>query len=449
MVSLTPASSSTPSPNTAPPDTVKRPAVSTLLVPQRLMREALPAHQVTHIDHPSEIADPRDVDMRREDVDAIWRRICALYRTGTHPGISFCLRRHGKIVMHRSIGHRVGNGPPGDDTEAPEPMLPDTPVCVFSASKAITAMLIHLLDDRGLLHIDDRVSTYIPEFAQRGKQDVTIRHVLTHRAGIPTIAERDRDLDLLFDWDQIVDRICASEPRSKPGRRLAYHAISGGFVLGEIVHRVTGKDIRTLLREEILSPLGFRWTNYGVDPGDLPRLARSYFTGPPVPLGLSALTKRALGVTIPEAAGLSNDPRFLTGVVPSGNVVSTAEEMSRFFQLLLEGGTLQGHRVFAPRTIHRAANESSYMELDFTLVLPVRYGLGLILGSDRVSLFGGNTPNAFGHLGFMNTIVWADPDRQISVALLTTGKPFLGPHLWPLAQVPRAIARHCRPVVAR
>src|SRR6185369_12500870 len=129
---------------------------------------------------------------------------------------------------------------------------PETPFNVFSASKPLPAMIIHLLDQRHLLHLDDPVCEYIPEFAQHGKEGITIRHVLTHRAGIPIIPDAALDLEYLADIDnaEAMRLLCDARPLSRAGGRLAYHAVTGGFILGEIVRRVTGKNIRTVVDEE-------------------------------------------------------------------------------------------------------------------------------------------------------------------------------------------------------
>ena len=236
-----------------------------------------------------------DAGLERETVEHIWEGAVDLYRSGVHPGLQLCLRREGKVVLDRAIGHARGNGP-GDPADAPKvPMTTDTPACIFSASKAVTAMVVHLLDERRLLHIGDRVSEYIPEYAQKGKEGTTIAHVLAHRAGVASMPEEALDLETIDDWDRIVRLICESKPSIRPGRMLAYHAVSGGYILGEIVRRVTGKTVREVLTEEILDPLGFRWGNYGVAPEDVERVAPSYVTGPPILPPLSTLVKRVLG----------------------------------------------------------------------------------------------------------------------------------------------------------
>ncbi|MFI5041966.1 MAG: serine hydrolase domain-containing protein, partial [Acidimicrobiales bacterium] len=380
--------------------------------------------------NPGAEVDPREVGVDPAGVAQIWHAVERLYQSGMHPAVQLCVRHRGEVLLDRAIGHATGNGP-HDPADAPKvPATTATPFCIFSASKAITAMLIHMLDERNLIRLDDPICEYIPEFGVHTKQWITIRHVLTHRAGIPNPPPEAMDLAVLDDPDGVV-RMLAELPQAwRPGRRLAYHAVTGGFVLGEIVRRVTGRDVRTFLDEEVRQPLGFRWMSYGTAPADAGRVARNYFTGPPpVPL-LSYLLRRALGLDFRTVIDLSNDPRFLAVAIPSGNVVATANELSRFYQVLLDGGAEGAVRICQPRTVRRALGEQSYLEVDLTLAFPFRYGLGFMLGADWLSLYGPGTPHAFGHLGFTNVISWADPDRQVAAALLTSGKPLIYPELY-------------------
>ncbi len=368
---------------------------------------------------------PRDVAATRDGVRRVWNAVEALYRTGLYPAIQLCVRRLGGVVMHRALGHAAGNGPHDPPDAIQVPVLLDTPFRIYSASKAITAMVIHKLDEQGLLHLDDRICDYIPEFGIDEKEWITIRHVLGHRAGIPNLPPGAMDLALLDDPERVVELLAETRPVTRAGRRLAYHAITGGFVLGEVVRRVTGQDIRSVLHKEIVEPLGFRWLGYGVSARDVGRVARDAVTGLPVWPPFSWVFRRALGTSFRDAVRLASDPRFLTGIVPSANVVCTAEELSAFYQCLLDDGEFGGVRVFDPRTVRHATAEQTNWELDFTLGLPLRYGLGFMLGGRFVSLFGVRTPHAFGHIGFTNIFSWADPDRLLAVALLTSGKPFL------------------------
>jgi CubicO group peptidase (beta-lactamase class C family) len=376
-----------------------------------------------------------------EDTAAVWRRVETLYRTGLYPALQICIRHRGRVVLDRALGHARGNAP-SDVPDAPKiPATTKTPFCAYSASKPATAMLIHKLDEGGVLHIGDRVSDYLPEFRRNGKDGITIAHLLSHRAGIPSVPPGAMQLELLSDPDAIVELLCNAELVTRPGRHLAYHAITGGFVLAEVVRRATGKDIRTVFAEAVQEPLRLRWTNFGVAAEEVAYVAQDAATGfPPVAL-LSRLFHRALGTGLRDVVALATDPRFLTGIVPSANLITTARELSRFYQCLLDAGAAEGIRIFEPRTVRRATVEQSYWEIDLTLGIPLRHGLGFMLGAQALSPFGPDTPQAFGHVGFTNIFSWADPERELSVALLTSGKPFLDVQMLCLYALLREIGR--------
>ena len=382
---------------------------------------------------PEEVADrgaevdPKSVGIDRKVIDAIWRATVGAYRTGLYPAVQLCVRRRGQVVIDRSLGHLRGNAP-ADPPDAHKVIAtPSSLFNMFSASKMVTAMLIHLCDQRGLLHLDDPVATYVPEFGQHGKNRITIRHVLTHRAGIPHIPPQFADVGLLERPKEIISLLSRQKPLWRAGQRLAYHALTGGFLLGAVVEQVTGKPLRQVLHDEILGPLKFDAFNYGVPAARLRDVAVNAFTGPPVLPPISQILKRLLSVHFAEAVRVSNDPRFITTVVPAGNIVTTANEASRFMQLLLDGGELDGVRVFETRTIQRAIAEQTFFELDLTIGAPIRYSMGFMLGARLASIYGLNTPRVFGHVGFTNVFVYADPSRDITVALMTSGKPALSP----------------------
>ncbi len=414
--------------------------------PLRRIRVPRELHSVTA--RAAEEAGVQALGMTAGGIERIWAAAERLYRSGFYPAIALCVRRHGQVVIDRAIGHARGNGPADRDDTPRTAATPQTPFVIFSASKAMTTVVTHLLEQRGLLHVGDRVCEYIPEYATHGKEAITIEHLLSHRAGVPNLPADAFDLDRIGDRQFLLEMLCAAKPSSRPGKLLSYHAVSGGFVIAEIVRRVTGRDLRTVLRQELLQPLGFRWGNYGVRPRDVGRVALSYPTGPPGLPPLSTVLERALGLPADEITALSNDPRFLTGVVPSGNVVTTANELSRFFELLRAGGELDGVRILEPRTIRRAVSERSFREIDFSLVAPLRHASGFMLGANAFSLFGPDTDHAFGHLGFTNVLGWADPERALSVGLVTSGKPLLHPALGDLWLLTRAIGQEA-PKVAR
>lgn len=358
-------------------------------------------------------------------IDQTWRAVERLYRSGYHPAIQLTVRRRGRVVINRAIGHAVGNGP-SDGPEVPKILAtPDTPFLTFSVSKPVTAMVIHLLDQQGLLHVDDPVCEYIPEFAPHDKHRISIRHLLIHRSGLHQMPPEALTLEHVEDHAAVIKMLCESKPLWMPGRRQAYSVLASGFLLGEIVRRVTGLGIREVHERHVLRPLGFQRMNYGATPGELAAIARSYFTGPPLP-GLAArLAREAVGLEYLQAVELCNDPRFLSGVIPSANIIASSNEVSRYFQLLLNEGTLDGVRVFEPRTVRRAVAEQSHGERDGTIRLPMRYSMGFMLGGKRFGLYGPDTEQAFGHMGLMNVLAWADPKRQLAVSLMTSGKPIV------------------------
>lgn len=162
---------------------------------------------------------------------------------------------------------------------------------------------------------------------------------------------------------------------------------------------------------------------------DIPAVATDYVTGAPIVPPISQLASRALGVGVNQLVEWGHDERFLSAVIPSANVVTTADELSRFYELFRRGGELDGVRVMRPESVRHAITEQSRLELDLTLGFPTRFGYGLMLGSSWISLFGRDTQHAFGHLGFTNMLAWADPERALACAVMTNGKPLLYPEL--------------------
>jgi CubicO group peptidase (beta-lactamase class C family) len=369
--------------------------------------------------------------------DALWRRVEAVYRTGMHPGIQVCIRHEGQVVLDRAIGHARGVRPGHRfDPDRAVPMELDTPVNLFSAAKAVTAMAVHKLEELGALSIDDRVADHVPEFARHGKEGITLRHVLSHRAGIPTLPRDAFDLDLITDPEWMQAMVCGLRPSAVVGGPPAYHAVVGGFVMEVVTRHADGRSLRDVLDQEIRRPLGLGRLTLGVDPADAESVAENVATGLRPLLPLEAFMWRALGARWDHVLQLSNDPRFLTAVIPSANVIVTARDIAAFYQCLLNGGELDGTRVFDEGTVARALeHQDEGTPVDRMLSLPMRYGSGFMLGAEQVSLFGWDHPRAFGHIGMSNLFTWADPDRDLVVALLTTGKPVLGPHLVALPQL--------------
>ena len=379
--------------------------------------------------------------MTEQQIQKIWGSVEGLYKTGNYPLITMCLRRNGEIVLNRSIGYAQGNSPEGLAADA-KIGTPDTPVCLFSGSKLVTAMLIHMLNEQGKINLLDPISYYIPEYGVNGKRRATIFHLLSHRGGIPRI-DADVTPELLFDKEQILKQLYAAQPVSASGTHLAYHAVTAGYILGEIIERVTGQTAREFLAENIEKPMGLDYFNYGLKPEYRDDVALNYATGLHPSLGTDQYLNRVLGGGLQLAVDVTNDTRFMDTICPAGNIYTSAEQSGRFYEMLLSGGEYQGKQIMNPKTVFRSTLPTSGLSIDRTLLAPMRYALGPMLGSNPVGLFGPMTGQAFGHLGFSNILCWADPERDISVSILTTGKSVVGTHLPALAKTLYQISNNC------
>ncbi|HEU0198488.1 MAG TPA: serine hydrolase domain-containing protein [Nevskiaceae bacterium] len=383
--------------------------------------------------------DPQAAGLSRRNIDRIWRAAQALRRSGAQPGISLAVRHNGKLVLDRALGFAQGGGPGENGAVVREVMRPDTPVCLFSASKAVTAVLTHKLAEEGGISLDAPVSYYLPRFARHGKGYVTIADVLAHRAGVahPYIPSAECNAALLQHPECILGYICDARPRHRG--QAGYHAITGGYLLGAIIERVTGESLNAYLDAKLRRPLDMQVFTYGLAPKYRAAAARNYVTGLKLVFPLTAILKNVLMVDADAVVDTSNETAFMDAVIPAGNVYATAEELSRFYQMLLNGGEYGGRQVLAPKTVARLLHPRGSMAIDRMLMIPMRYSEGLMLGNPGFSLYGHGTVDAFGHLGFMSILGWAQPSRGNAVGLLTTGKAVLGAHLLPLWRLLSAI----------
>ncbi len=362
-------------------------------------------------------------------VERIWQAVRRWYRGGMHPAIQLCIRQHGRVVLDRAIGHGWGNAPTDPPDAERIPVRTDTPFCVYSAAKAIAAAVVHMLVERGSFSLDDRVCEYLPTYTSHGKHRTTIRHVMTHSAGVPFLGAIPNAGDFSEHVRDRLENLGDLRPIYRPGLVHIYHALTWGALIREIVSAATGTDIRDILATDILDPLSFRWTNFGVVEDDVGLVAPSHATGPPLPPLTARFFRMAIGGTLQEVIPYTNTPEFLTTVLPSSNTVSTANELSRFMEILRRGGELEGVRVMRPHTLRDAVRECRRLRPDVgTSLAPLRWSTGYMLGSKRFGPFGRRAPLAFGHLGLVCNAVWADPERGIAAGLITSGKPGRDPH---------------------
>jgi CubicO group peptidase (beta-lactamase class C family) len=303
-----------------------------------------------------------------------------------------CVLRDGKVVLDRGFGCR-----------------PDALFWIFSASKPFTALLVHLLAERGELSLDDRVASHWPEFGQGGKESITVRQVLQHRSGLPVARSPALDALAMPDWDRSVRHIERARPSWPPGQVPAYHYISYGFILGELVRRVSGMAVPDILAAEFLRPLGLRDTHLGL-PDDLwPRRVPVCGRGTAGRISQVFVNRRATRRAVIPAAGIS----------------TTARDLARFYHAWLRGGELDGAQILKPATVEQARRPSSEGEVDRFLKLPIRWSQGFQLGGasrdpathrpmGRLA-----SPQAFGHNGSNCCIAWADPLHRLVFVYLT------------------------------
>mgnify|MGYP002630736363 CR=1 FL=1 len=380
------------------------------------------------------------------DFAGLWSEVLRLYEGGLHPAVGLTIFHRGRCVLDRTVGHVVHQ--PG---EAPGAVVElDTPFNLFSASKIVTAMLIHALAEDHLIDLDRRVEHYLPGFGINGKAPIRVRHLLNHTAGIPDMPP-EIDVEAALASGEIpLEALFALKPKWAAGEAHAYHAVTSWVLLQQIAERVSGLGLQELLRTRLIEPAGLDGLTYGVPLDQVDRVAQHAYTGVPAPKLMGDIFARTIGVDLERAVHLTNSPAFLTAVLPSANICATGRQVCQFLQLLLDGGkAMDGSRVLQAKTIEATVTDVTPVRLDGTFGFPMRYGLGMMMGGMRFSLFGLNTRGAFGHLGFTGVVVYADPVRQLAVAFLNTGKPMLAPGMvrwyWILQQLTMLVPRRQLP----
>ncbi len=301
----------------------------------------------------------------------------------------------------------------------------DTLTLVFSTTKGATAVCAHLLAQRHQLDLDAPVRDYWPEFAAGGKGAVTVRHLLSHRAGLPTL-----DVALTPDealaWDPAIAALAAQTPAWVPGTRHGYHAVTYGWLVGEVIRRVSGRSPGRYLAEEIAGPLGLElWV--GLPESEEPRVSK-LIPAPPVSVSADelasmpdgqaerlramaapdSLTMRALNPTRPPFS--FNSRAVHAGELPAANAIATARSLAKLYAATI--GEVHGQRILSPGTVAAATVVQSDGP-DDVLLVPTRFGSGFMLASPTSPLLG---ESSFGHSGAGGSLAFADPDAEVGFA---------------------------------
>jgi CubicO group peptidase (beta-lactamase class C family) len=339
-------------------------------------------------------------------------------------GAAVALTHEGRLVVDLWAGWA--------DAAHTRPWERDTIVNIFSIGKAMTALCAHLLVERGLLDPEAPVARYWPEFAQAGKDAVLVRQILSHQAGLPAI-RRELPSGAMLDWELMTAELAAERPWWEPGKRHGYHVNTFGFLVGELVRRLSGRSFDRFFREEVADPLELDF-HFGLDPKHDARTAEFLFLGAKSPEEL----RDAAGdetLLAPAASQLSRDERQMVrhayanppefsgagavntrawraAVFPSTNGHSNARSVARAFGALACGGAIGGKRVARSDTIERAIREQ-VSGPDAVLFRPSRFALGFQLTQPERPV--GPNGRTFGHFGAGGSLGFADPDAGLGI----------------------------------
>ncbi len=302
--------------------------------------------------------------------------LAANLASGADIGASFCATINGETVVDIWGGHA--------DPEKTRPWERDTIINVYSTTKTMAALTALLLADRGVIDLHAPVARYWPEFAAGGKQDVTVAHLLSHSAGLSGWKEPIAKADF-YDWDKCTSLLAEQEPFWAPGSKPGYHAVTQGYLVGEVIRRATGKSIGTVFREEIAEPLGADF-HIGLDAthdhrvADLQPPPASAAIGAQAPSDLVRNMAMNPGIDVME----TRKREWRGAEIPAAGGTGNARSVAEIHTILANGGVAKGKR-FLSEAGCRKALECQVEGTDLILGIPVRFGMGF-------GLAGGMTP---------------------------------------------------------
>ncbi|WP_141579174.1 serine hydrolase [Actinomadura sp. WMMA1423] len=317
--------------------------------------------------------------------ERVQETIDRLVESGAETGIQVAVYRRGELVVDAVAGVA--------DAATGRPMTSDTPVYGSSAGKAVTATVVHVLAEKGVLDYDTPIVEFWPEFGAHGKEKTTVRHALTHSTGVPGLPQ-DTTPEDLCDWDKMCAAVADARPWWEPGEKAGYHSQSFGYILGEVVRRATGRRISEVLRDEVAAPLGVeRELFFGVPEAELPRVARlddpSGMTElPPEVIAAMPMFKVVNGYTAGPlkampSAEFGNRADVLTADIPAGGTMS-ARGVARMMAALMDevggGNGVDGVRLVSPERF-RELSAVARDDMDEVFGAPAGRALGYLTGA--------------------------------------------------------------------
>jgi CubicO group peptidase (beta-lactamase class C family) len=290
------------------------------------------------------------------------------------------------------------------DRKRTRPWVEDTLVHVFSTSKVMVNIAVLLLYDRGLLDLDAPISDCWPEFGQNGKDTITCRQTLVHRSGLPGFG-RSIGFEEAHDWDTVIGILERAEPWYEPGTDAYYHPHTSGFMLGEVVRRISGLPFEEFFGQEIAGPLDADFHFGLTDPADQARVAQLWYPDP------STMPEAVDDIVMTELEqGDWVVPSRMAAVMPSTNGIGNGRSIARICGMIAMGGVLDGRRYLSRETIEEAGREQSFQE--DRLLGWCRYGLGFGLDSE---FFPASTPTSMHWGGYGGSLAMMDPATGMSV----------------------------------
>ena len=320
-------------------------------------------------------------------------------------GASLCVIAAGEAVVDLWGGHA--------DEARTRPWERGTIANVYSSTKGVAALAAAMLVDRGELDVERPVADYWPEFGQAGKEAITVRQLLTHEAGLAGVDEELPDLAVL-DWDYMVGAMERQAPLWIPGEGLGYHAVTYGWLVGEVIRRIAGKTCGEFVRDEIAGPLGVDFF-IGLPESEDVRTADmipASGDGPIVPADPGSLAAKALGFVNPRVAGTVNSREWRAAELPAANGHGNGRALARIYAAMAQGGELDGARLLSSDGVAAAAAHAVSAD-DLVLGFPVKRALGFIISLPGGRYEWGPSPNAYGHSGAGGSLGFADPDAEI------------------------------------
>jgi CubicO group peptidase (beta-lactamase class C family) len=294
----------------------------------------------------------------------------------------------------------------------------ETLFTVFSCTKGITATVIHLLAERGQLDYDAPVARYWPDFGRNAKEGVTVRQVLCHRAGVPQVPD-SLTPDNMSDWERVCRAVADLPLLWEPGTRTGYHAVTYGWILGEVARRIDGRPFGQIVQEELCQPLAMVSLFVGIPDAVEPRVATLEVGSPledaPIPPD-DALIWRAIPRRVQPLADWANRPDTRRACHPAGNGIMNARALARHYAALVGGAAVPQ---LLPAERIRIATTLQTEENDLVVGPGPRKALGYWLGGGEFSVFGSRS-TAFGHGGAGGSIGLADPEHRFAFALAKT-----------------------------